>query len=178
VFVKPFFPSSEGISTSKTRLHRHPTHGFGSDNSKPSDTRSPSNPSRGRLATSTAKPPADRGCVALSHVTHQRGPPAVVTLIFTFRTIGISGPPGMIVGSFLGLRSRPRLPPAGPGLPRCRHASGPEARRQGWPRRCFPVVGKDLRVALTEWAGCGSGRDPDDSAPKALRLYRGPSPRC
>src|SRR5664279_5433993 len=81
-----------------------------------------------------------------------------------------SSPPGMIVGR-LGC-DRAAFASAGPA---CRAAVTHPARRlavRAGPRRCFPVVGKDLRVALTGSlrAGCRQRRDPDGSAPKALRM--------
>src|SRR5664279_5468058 len=65
----------------------------------------------------------------------------------------------------------PRLPRQAPpaALPL---RTRPGGSRSGLgPEDASPVVGKDLRVALTgSWAGCRQRRDPDGSAPKALRL--------
>jgi hypothetical protein len=76
----------------------------------------------------------------------------------------------MMVGRFRGC-DRAAFTSAGPA---CRAAVTHPARRlavRAGPRRCFPAVGKDLRVALTgSWAGCRQRRDPDGSAPKALRM--------
>jgi hypothetical protein len=94
------------------------------------------------------------------------------------RTIGISGPPGMIVGRFR-VAIAPRLPRQAPA---CRAAVTHPARRlavRAGPRRCFPVVGKDLRVALTgSGPGVGSGAIQMTARRRRSAWSSRPSPRC
>ena len=94
------------------------------------------------------------------------------------RTIGISGPPGMIVGRFRGC-DRAALPRQAPA---CRAAVTHPARRlavRAGPRRCFPVVGKDLRVALTgSGPGVGSGAIQMTARRRRSAWSSRPSPRC